>query len=45
MDSVSENKNFFPVFMKETMSKCWFRTNPDEKREEIYGISDQWYEK
>ncbi len=35
MDSVSENKSFLPVFMKETMSKCWFRTNPDEKKEEI----------
>jgi len=35
MDSVSENKSFLPVFMKETISKCWFRTNPDEKKEEI----------
>jgi hypothetical protein len=35
MDSVSENKSFLPVFMKETISKCWFRTNPVEKKEEI----------
>ncbi|HEY4966757.1 MAG TPA: DUF5686 family protein, partial [Puia sp.] len=35
MDSVSENKSFLPVFMKETISKCWYKTNPDEKKEEI----------
>ena len=38
MDSVSDNKSFLPVFMKETMSKCWFRTNPDKKKEEIYAF-------
>ena len=38
MDSVSENKSFLPVFMRETMSTNWFRTNPDEKKEEIYAF-------
>jgi hypothetical protein len=35
MDSVSDNKNFLPVFMKETISKYWLRTNPEEKKERI----------
>ncbi len=38
MDSVSDNKSFLPVFMKETMSAYWFRTNPDKKLEEIYAF-------
>ncbi|HEY8735052.1 MAG TPA: DUF5686 family protein, partial [Puia sp.] len=35
MDSSSGNKSFLPVFMKETISKFWFRNNPVEKKEEI----------
>src|SRR5450755_3684393 len=35
MDSVSENKSFLPVFMKETISKYWLRNNPHEMKEEI----------
>ena len=35
MDSISEDKNFLPVYMKETLSACWFRNDPAEKREDI----------
>ena len=35
MDSVSEDKSFLPVYMKETLSTYWFRNNPPEKREYI----------
>ncbi|HEY4934985.1 MAG TPA: DUF5686 family protein [Puia sp.] len=35
MDSVSENKSFLPVFMKETISTYWFRKSPTEKKEVI----------
>jgi hypothetical protein len=35
MDSASENKNFLPVFMKETISRYWWRTNPEERKEQI----------
>jgi hypothetical protein len=35
MDSVSEDKSFLPVYMKETMSAYWFRNDPPESRELI----------
>jgi len=35
MDSVSENKSFLPVYIKETMSSYWYRSNPAEKLEYI----------
>ena len=35
MDSISENKNFLPVFMKETISKYWVKTDPASKREQV----------
>ena len=35
MDSVSENKEFLPVFMMEKISRFWLRNNPQEKREQI----------
>ena len=35
MDSVSENKEFLPVFMMEKISKFWLRNNPREKKEQV----------
>ncbi len=33
MDSVSEKKEFLPVFLMEKISKFWLRNNPSEKKE------------
>jgi hypothetical protein len=35
MDSVTENKEFLPVFMMEKISRFWLRNNPQEKREQV----------
>lgn len=38
IDSVSENKPFLPVFITESISDCYFATNPLREREEIKAI-------
>jgi hypothetical protein len=35
MDSVSETKEFLPVFMMEKISRFWLRNNPQEKSEQV----------
>src|SRR5258708_35181256 len=38
IDSVSEDKPFLPVFITESISDCYFATNPLREREEIKAI-------
>jgi hypothetical protein len=38
IDSVSEDKPFLPVFITESVSDCYFATNPLREREEIKAI-------
>jgi hypothetical protein len=38
IDSVSEDKPFLPVFITESISDCFFATNPLREREEIKAI-------
>jgi len=35
MDSVSESKEFLPVFMMEKISRFWLQNNPQEKSEQV----------